>query len=425
VQQVAGGGGVVSEAITLRVRGDDPDNVAANLQALDDKIKETAWFFNETTEQYACWLHCKLDNETNARRALIRGLAGSIGENLYQKPMSPGNVIRTYTLAIDRYPWWEAASTTNLLKTQVGCLGGAWNYGTSDSIAGTIPARIASLNVKGDSASYNLIEAWFGFRTDRFGPRSEFVPVWDLGLSGANTYNDGSRTADSVDAPAYGDYKVRVATGPSDTSMVDRCGIKLITAVGNNNPYDQRGRFNVLLRARVTAGIWRVRLRDNFTGASNWRTQDRVKLDGATTTSYMLYSLGTVTIPPGARRVPLDNYDLRVQAEQVSGAGAIDFDCLVLIPTAEGAIYINDTSIQEGLYFVVVSVEPDGRMMAYTWSGANPNDIPDIAPEDWNMPVGAGTLYAAAQRSTAHDLDDLMEIRLGAYPRWRSLRGAA
>jgi hypothetical protein len=138
----------------------------------------------------------------------------------------------------------------------------------------------------------------------------------------------------------------------------------------------------------------------------------------------MLYSLGTIIIPPGARRVPLDNYDLRVQAEQVSGAGAIDFDCLVLIPTAEGAIYINDTSIQEGLYFVTVSIEPDGRMEAYTWSGANPNDIPDIAPEDWNMPVGAGTLYAAAQRSTAHDLDDLMEIRLGVYPRWRSLRGA-
>jgi len=271
-------------------------------------------------------------------------------------------------------------------------------------------------------SSYTLTEIWLGLRTDRFGNRAEFVPMWDLGLNGVSVYNSTTRVYDGW---AWRDYKVQVSATPADTSMVHRCAITLSTAVESSDPGAQRGAFDVLLRAKVAGGVWHVRLQDGYSGATNWRTGDRVKIDSSVTTSWMLYPVGTIRIPPGHEYVHLHNYTMRIQAEQSTAGGALDLDCLVLIPTAEGSLHIDNTSICGNTgYYVKLYNRPEGQVAGETVLSPNPTSTPTIEWQNFALPVGRGSLFSAAQRSASHLTTDGFNYTLTYVPRWEMLRGS-
>ena len=64
--------GNLAETLNLIVTGDDKDDLAANLQALDDKLKQAEWYWDDPTERYGVYLRAQLTGETHARETLVR-----------------------------------------------------------------------------------------------------------------------------------------------------------------------------------------------------------------------------------------------------------------------------------------------------------------------------------------------------------------
>lgn len=423
----------VAEALTLRVRGDDHDDLASKLQALDDKIREIGWH-EDDVEKYGVWLRTKLDDETYHRQVLVT--AASVDPMaLFARPTSPGNVLRRYGLALERMPWWESRLNYQFNEADVSCLGGMSSYGT---VYGHEPSRIARTRFEGSTfdgpgaGDEGLDELWMGFRTDRFGDQTNFVPVWDLGEANDSTpYNDTTSTSD---ATAYGDYKWRCTFG--DESLLKRVTATLQAQTSDYS--DQRGEFTVLVRAKVGAStVCQIQLKDGFVYTSALRAHSRVSVSSE---NWFLYPLGTVRIPPSRGIVSsgfLRFYGFELFASRTTGSGAnyLDIDCLVLIPVAEGSVHVDISPLQGvsngGVKYIlgdvrpiVVHMFPDGNSDGWWYTGNNPFATVAVEPNEYALPVGAGSLILAGQRETeGHDLDDYATVRMYSYRRYRTLRG--
>ena len=427
---IAQGNGLapVSETINLIISGSSNDNLAANVQSLDDKLKETGWYNNERMETRATWLQAQLSNETNQRQALIYSIAGSLGESILSPYTDDQSVMRKYTLALTRAPWWERPDEITRNFTIANLFGAVDAYVVGGAIPGDVPARIGRMDLRGVSGGGGpLTEFWIGFRTDRFGPPGNFWPIWDLANASGTLGTATSRTADGT---AHGANRLTVAyQGNSDDDMNTR--ITLTTDDITVNYDDQRGAYIILLRAKVTSGEWRVRLQDGPEGAADatWRTQDRVSIDS---TNWFIHELGTVRLPPQRWRVAecLQKYAMRVQAELVSGTGDLHLDALSLIPYAEGAIhlYINGTGVQYSggdLDPAKVRTYPNEDVEGWWYDASVPAASIDVQALNWGLPVGDwGYTVATAQRADSHTLTDDVDMYLYLFPRWRTLRGA-
>ena len=414
----------VAEALTLHARGDDHDDLAGILQALDDRIEQAGWH-EDSIERYGIWLRAQLEDETNIRQALVT--SASLGPmTLMARPASPGNFLRRYSLALERMPWWEANVWDLYSELGISCLGGMSSYGT---VYGNKPARIARTRFEGSTSGgpgagdEGLYEFWMGFRTDRFGDQTNFVPVWDIGEANDSTaYND---TTSVADGSAYGGYLWRCTFG--DESLLIRVGAVLQSFTSDYA--DQRGEYTVLLRARVGADTaCHVQLKDGFVYTAALRAQPRVPISS---TNWFLYPLGTVRIPPSRGIVEagfLRFYGFELFASRTAGSGNLDIDCLVLIPCAEGSIHVSGGGVKYilGDYRPIeVRMFPNRDSDGWWYTSNNPYATVAVEPNEYGLPVGAGSLVLAGQRETeGHDLNDYATVRLYAFRRYRTLRGA-
>lgn len=412
----------VAEAMTLRVEGSSHDDLASKLQALDDKIQETGWY-NEAAERYGVWLRAQLPDETGARQALVTQAGGEIGSSVLAPPLSPGNALSEYHLALERMPWWESTTYSPHAFQSLGCTGGlkssVW------TVSGTAPARIAKTTINGapGGGSGDLYEFWLGFRTDRFGDQTNFVPVWDVGQTSDSTpYND--TITSTADTP-YGGHKWVCSFG--DESELKRVSTALLNHTSDYA--DQRGEYIVLLRAKVGAStVCHVRLKDGFVHTSALRAQPRVKVDS---TSWYLYPLGTITIPPSRGIVEanfLRQYGFDLYASRESGSNDLDIDCFILIPRAEGFIHVSGGGVKYVLGDarpIVVRVHPDDEMDGWWYTLNMPYASVVVEPENYALPLTTDTfsVILAGQRETSHDLDDYVYLVLFTYEHWRTLKG--
>lgn len=408
-----------SEAMSLAVKATSHDDLADKLQLIDQKARETSWYNDELAERYGVWLRCKMENESYPYQALLLDLRGHIGESLHDPPASPGNLLKSYTLALERMPYWEATEHLTFSTTAIGALGGTYDYGAAHrAIGGDVPARIAKYKVRTYSPSWPLTEVWVGFRTDRFGTRGNFVPVWECedGTVGTDT------TGGVADSDASDGAKVQCDFATNE-DMANRVTVKADDITTNYS--DQRGRFTVLLRAKVGAStICRTRLLDGFYEADDWRTRSRVQISS---TDWRLYQLGEVTIPPvRGKTLPdsLARYSLRVEAERTSGSNDLHLDCLVLIPVAEGSVYFDGAKMAAN-YETYVYTHPDGTREGETMYGNYPIASLAVSGGNFWLPLGEGSVVFAAQRDEdGHNLTDVCTHTFHYYKRWRSLRGA-
>lgn len=423
IQAAAGNGDRVSEAMTLHVKGSSHDDLASKLQSLDDKIREVRWY-GDAAERYGVWLRAQIPDESGARQALVTGMRCEPSVSFYAPPAAPGNWLRAgYDLALERMPWWEASSHYMHIATTVACFGAMKNYG---NVYGDIPSRIARTDFIGSPAGPTggedpLYEFWMGFRTDRFGDRTNFVPIWDVGQSSDSTpFND---TTSSADGTAYGGYKWTCSFG--DVSELKRVTTALL---GHTSDYaDQRGEYVVLLRAKVGADTTcHVRLKDGFVHTSALRAHSRVKIDS---TSWLLHPLGTITIPPSRGIVRADflrQYGFELYASRTSGSNDLDMDCFVLIPRSEGFIHVSGGGVKYVLGDtkpIVVCVHPNNETDGWWYTLNMPYSSVTVEPEGYTLPVGAGALILAGQRETEHALTDYVTVQLSSYNCYRTLRG--
>lgn len=429
------GDALVTEAITLRVKGTTQDNMAAKLQGLDLKLKQARWYA-DPQELYSVWLRAKLKNETNTRQALVIGGRRS-PVPLFTNLANVSNVVQTYALALDRMPYWESTAVVDYSQAGLGTLsslGGMWDYttygGSPGAVAGDVPARIAQATLTGVAGDGALTKSWLGFRTNRFGNRANFQARWDMYLSvdfGANDA-DTSKTADAATVSGF-----RSTTSfATVATMLQRALLRLNSVTANSN--DQRGSYMVLLRAKASAGgsSINVRLADGWYNTNSPAIRQRVNI---TSTSYYLYELGVVQIPSPGRAIPsyfLDNYALMLQAERVSGAASLHMDCMILIPISEGYITTDqpDAGASDGFGNAAgglahwVFERPDGAIQGLYLGLASPSGNISVRYSG-GLPTSNGIAVVAAQRLASSVKTDTVSLEFAVYPRWTTLRGAS
>ena len=412
---------LVSETITLRVRPPQNtalpvDNVAVGIQALDDRLRQAGEYFDGEAELYGVWLQARNDGETNTRQALIRRGRTAPQSSLFSVAGKRG-VIPEYILALERFPWWEALSSVTGQVNGVNCLGGMGLLPVSAS--GDTKARICFLSVQGmslRSSTAELDDIWIGFRTDHHGARANLKTVWDLGNASVTMGTDTARTSDGT---AYGGYKAQCSFATT-ASMAARTTASLGGYTSNYE--DQRGEYTVLLRAKVgSSTCCYARLLSGYDSGSAYDYRDRVKIES---TSWKLYDMGTVTIPPFRfyyPGTPQSGFAMRVQVERTGGT-TLDLDCLVLIPRSEGFVYTGNNAVRNDRNMRVIC-SPAGHTMGLCFT------YPDVRPivvsqSRFALPPGACSVVVAGQESGQHNLTDTVNVAVSFYNRWRTLRGA-
>lgn len=434
----AEGDSSVIETLTLLARGTTHDNLAAAVQALDLKLQQIARYANNDAEQYGVWLRCKMVNETGTRQALVRSARRS------PVPMWSGVVniasggyyyAQTYTLALERTPYWEADSHVVYgAAPGVNCVGGTYDHttygGSPGALHGDVAARVALATLAGYAGGGGpLTKFWCGFRTNRMGNRANFQATWSLRKAGGFG-SDTTGGTTNADATAKDGYKV--ITTFAVPTMARRAKIRVSDVTANTT--DQRGSFLVLLRAKLNAaGTVDVRLADGLYSAPAMAVRDRVSVSG---TSWQLYELGTVQIPSPGRQIAgvwaIDSYALAVDAERITGTPQLHLDCLVMIPVTEGWFSVDmgnpagitgGEGVQTGTLLYLVD-RPEGQKYSTYVDTGLPLSVgaPRVAD---GMPAGNGIFVLAGQRVASSVLADAVNVTFQVYPRWETLRGAA
>lgn len=434
------GAASVTEAITLKLKGTSKDDLASIVQTIDAKIRQVQyWLDDPGVEKYQVWIRSQLDNESNPRQAMIISIHPPTAIRVYNPTEIQANYIGEYTLGIERTPFWESASTlmTEETHTNIGSVGGMTAF--SSPVLGDVSARMVNLNIisnSGGSGDKIFDDFWIGVKTDRFGTPANFVPVWSLASA-------GWKQTDVTSGAVSGSYSGNALTctfahvGAGDGTAYDlypRAVIEIGDVMGGNYA-DQRGTYNVLLRAKLSNDTDTILARiaygyseGGFIPSPVYRS--RAVISGS---FWLMYEVGTVKIPPGRTYdgFTLENFAIEVDAERSDPTFTANLilDCLVLIPTDDAFVRMTTNKSH-----VTASVKlqcyqaADDTCHGYTATGStvvSPVNFGDSSK--WCMPYSssAAQIVVAAQEWNLSHTANRMNIGLRYIQRYRTLRGAA
>lgn len=412
----------VVEAVNLFVDGTSHANLASRTQALKNIIRQASEAVQDETDSNLVWWHQKLNNEATERRAVVLHGKAEQRSNVYGPPVSPGNFVQDYGLGIVRTPLWESASSSSpMYFGNMDAGGDIYNYGLAYTIIGDAPGRLNYMALTCPTGYGPLTEWWLGFRTDKFGDRTKFQPVWDCadGTPGTDTSVSGG---------------VMVCTFGT-TAMTERFTLALnqVTNITSGDEDEHRGRFLVLCRMATTSTRQaRVQLKSGYTDTSTWREHDYVTVAN---TNYLFYEMGEIQIPPRSRHsVGSESswkdeqyFSLALNAESITGSGNLNIDRFVVIPVAEGWCHVkNGYAYYSGgtTYRTWLMCTPQGEFLAAIENGQTVGHTPVISPDPtrgFYLPVGDGSLVMAAQRSTVQTTTDQCTIYVEYYSRTEEL----
>lgn len=425
----------VYETITLKLQGTSKNDLASLTQALNDKIRQVQWWLEEPgVERYQIWIRSQLDGESYQRQAQILNIQPPEKVMIYNPVEINANWIGEYTIGIERTPFWEDADpayteeTYNALST----LGGA--SALAAAVDGDVSARMVNINaICANTGSKKLVDFWFGIKTDRFGTPGNFVPLWEL--------NDASWTATDVASTADAEASSGTALlcdFSNSELLVKRVIMTVAGAVADSAKHpDQRGTYQVILRARLSNAIDTVLVRMQYgymvSAGDEISTPVILSRVPVSLDEYRLYDLGTVRIPPNRvfSNFGLGNFAIQIDAERDPTLTVnLYLDCLILIPIDDAFIKAStgqqtitdaiDVQIFQGADDALTGYVTSGNTMygSVVFSGNS--------HQNWSMPIStvAGRLIVAAQGGTS-DKDDAINVELTYIKRWRTLRGNA
>lgn len=406
-----------TETITFYMQGTSHDSIAGFIQVLDDWKRKIAWS-NDQTQRRVVWLNARWKTETNTRRAMVWSLNYSLGSSPFSPYLRESNFMPTFTIVIER-GWWEELVYHADQTDEFSANGGTDSIG--GTVTGDVSARIRQAISVFDSPTAARY-LWLGFRTASQGVPANFVPNWELESS---TYllATSSDTTVVVDATASAGNKI-TTTFASSAALTARFGIRA-SDVSPGNPEDQCGIFKCLLRAKMSdASIARVRVSSGFVGnsASSQNkniVNTRVNIVG---TSWMLYDMGTIRLPPFERKFGISGLETYMgvigEAERISGSGNLEMDELILIPLEYGFVSI-DALANTGS--VTVYVNPNEVTEA---NGENTFNQVELSNRNWGFPIDSTVLVVgAASGASSHSLAMKIQLAINYVRRWRTLRG--
>ena len=425
------------EALTLHTLDATSQNdLASKYKALFNLLRKSSDYAGEPQDDTPVYIRAQLDNESESYQAMIKSWGFAPSSDPYHIPSSRALALGD-VLTLVRTPFWEGSSDITLLSTAIGSFGGVFRLadniafppGSEYSTPGNVPMRIGLTRfTRENSSATDVQEIWAGVYTERFGDELDDFDAsinWCFDLHGAVPGDDASAITDTGDTEYNaGVIEVDFAT---DTSMAMRCST--YTPMGT-----RRGRFLVLLRARTTGTrTYNVRMGFGYSGSEEWNRRGRVKIDS---TSYLLYPIGSIDIPPLAHAGEIynlsaaaNNISIRIEAEvSADGTGDLYLDGLVFIPTTEGWIHLDSCQIanSSSKEYVEVSIDPSGTVSGLTTGHGNVFSTPVVEPSrNYAFPVDyEGVLVVAAQRASSHSLSDEISVRFDVYPRWVYFRGS-
>jgi hypothetical protein len=414
----------VTESITINIQSTSTDALATLVQALDTKIKQIGWWIDDQgVEKYQVWLRVGLNGESNTRQAMLLSIKPPEQLPLFNRLIDNNFLLASYTFAIERTPYWEGAPITEVNKTGLNALGGS--TALSAAVNGDVPARLQRVKIATGSELMIMSNAWIGFKTSRFGTAANFISRW--GLSGGIYGDDTSGASDSTASTG-----TRVVTTFAGTPGLEwRVNARLAVSA-SVNPSDQRGTYQVLLRARMNDSASKALVRIGYGfNINHLAYRARVVVSGSL---WHLYEVGTVKIPPYRtyNYNDLTSFIIGVYAQRGSGTGSLYMDCLVLIPIDDGAIGVTTkpgslTGVG-GTERIAVYQAPDGAIHGtHDWGSAS-HDIAVTQPQgSWSAPNDATApliVVAADDYSFGSVLNDTVNVSYIYIPRWRTLRGS-
>lgn len=426
----------VDEVLTFNLPASTQNALADLMLDFDRKIKQIRWA-RHPLESNGVWLRTQLENETGARQAYI--LDARPGALHVTSPAIWSNMLYQYVLGLKRVALWEASAQDTQLTGTISTVGGYVSYhpsgvaGDQDSIEAS---RVKKLTVA--PASGKFTELWVGAKGVQFGAPDIFEPNWEC-AEVDSYWEDIPVSWILTDMTRTGGGLELTCDFATNETLVPRVYFSLPDFQPEGDRAGQEGTYLVLLQAYVTSGEVRVRCGEGYASAdsagtkyiSTFRAGDRVSI---TSTGYQLYALGEFNLPPafpGADTIGIDFSALRIEAERVSGSGSLVMRRLILIPSAEGYLYVKcNSGVTYGInrqQRLEVYCRTDGRAVGSVVS-INEGFIDSIVqPEshDFGLPWGvevSGRLYFAA--SSDASLASQISVTVDPVRRYRSLRGS-
>jgi hypothetical protein len=114
----------------------------------------------------------------------------------------------------------------------------------------------------------------------------------------------------------------------------------------------------------------------------------------------------------------------RLDAERVSGAGNLELDCFILIPTAEGNLHLNSVGGFTTSDTANVDNRADGELSGFVSTSGTPIETLALDAREWGLPPPSGNFIVAAQRPTESVKTDTLQIIGNLYERYATLRGS-
>lgn len=398
----------VVENIPLLVHGTSHDNVAAITQPLSDMMRIANNYWRDVDRVTPVWLHSKIDNETNERRALVRRIAWDWQSEYYSGSMIGSEPRLKAT--IERFGGWEQPTASTAVETAaIASIGGQYDYtaaGAAD-VVGTFPARLDYLYAWANAA--NLSVFWGGIRAAEKHSLTSYDPIKDF----SSEFAPGTDAADVADATARNGTRMEI-----DFATVQDWAERATGGgnIGDGSNSGEGGDNLVILRAYVDAGT----VADIKFAVSN------VSADGITYTSIQRIDATSWTFYPIQGLI--DNEGLPaidLWAKQVSGSGSLHVDCIVFVPVdalflfSEGTGVMGNGNIANSLR---IFTRPDGVVQAY--SGRLSVDVNNVEMEGPGVPIGDARLVVCAARADRASVKtDTLTLKMNHWQRWAGLRG--
>jgi hypothetical protein len=406
------------------------DDTVANLITGHNKImaviEKARLYHEDPLQSESWWLEANANGESAKRALLYEGsLQALTGVGL--DPLMATKKLRL-GCSLSRHPLWESTAKTEIV---IG-LSGVAVEGAAVAGGGTAPSRIAVASVMGASGGGIFDTVWMGIRPTYAGTQyfKSLCYLADGTL--------GTDTALVYDATGLhpGNPNVPRCTFATVATEANRVTITMIQVAPTDYTH-MCGRYLLLLRARVSEGTVAVRLK--FGGATDaaWVSQTPVYI---TSTNWHLYETGEITIPATGMQVQesdlhavanaytgdVRNSQWEIWAERVSGAGSIDLDGIMLIPSGH-MIYAKSGLIQYAYFQAALHIytnERDEVRPIYVDASSYPSEATTWYARDWYIPAAGGLLVSALDNSTASNSRSHLAVLFGnSYPRWYNFRG--
>jgi hypothetical protein len=407
------------ETFQLIAEGVDSAIITAE-NSLEDLFEAIEKFGIDSLRGESIWLEANADAETAKRAFLYRGeLLPAMVQNI--SPLL-GKSGAFYSLGLTRHPLWEKVAAQTGSTTDISCLGGKWALA---DLGGTVDGRMSKFALTGRSGGGGpLSRFWVGVRPLYDGHATLTFP-WEC-----ESGDLGTDASSEADAASSGGNRVKV-TFATVATLDERVGLELQDFV--TNTYDAKGRYLVLVRAWVSAGVVALQMRTGFDLGSNTNLQPHKTIYVSNTAAHLL-ELGEIVLPPVAYRDVvqddqfLDFFNLKFFAERISGAGNLYLDCVVLIPSehsffVDGAAVQYDTSADNMTAYTFEDDENQAIFYENDGSISRPGPGLDVSFTNWKYPVGGGVVFIAGERAAGMTITDDVNPSFEMYARWRNHAG--